>query len=189
MTISINQISNSTALNIDGNIYQVSSYDHVKPGKGTAFVRVKLKNVKTGEVLEKTFKTADKLEDVPLEDRRVQYLYCTDEEYYFMDNETFEEMVISANVLGEENIKFLQDNMEVVAKYHDGDVLRVELPIFIQAEVTMTEPGLKGDSTKAGTKPATIDTGANIQVPLFVDIGDFIKVDTRTGMYVERVKK
>jgi len=188
VVISINQVSNGVALRIDGNVFQIISFDHVKPGKGTAFVRLKLKNVKTGQVLEKTYKTADKLEDVSLEDRRLQYMYASGDEYHFMDNESYEETTISNELMGD-SIKFLQDNMEVVAKSFNGEVLKVELPTFIEAEITQTEPGFKGDSTKAGTKPATIDTDANVMVPLFVEIGDFIKIDTRSGEYVERVKK
>jgi elongation factor P len=188
VTIAINQVSNGVALRIDGNIFQIVTFDHVKPGKGTAFVRLKLKNVKTGQVLEKTYKTADKLDDVPLEDRKLQYLYSSADDYHFMDNESFEEVAISTEIMGDA-IKFLQDDMEVVAKSFNEEVLKVEVPMFIEAEIAQTEPGLKGDSSKAGTKPATIDTGANVLVPLFVTIGDFIKVDTRSGEYVERVKK
>ena len=188
MTLSINQISNGTALRIDNGIFVVQEYSHVKPGKGSAFVRVKLKNVKTQQVLEKTYKTADKLDDVELEERKMQHLYETEDAYHFMDNESFEEVAISKEILGDGQ-KFLQENAQVTAFIHDGQALKVELPMFIEAEITHTEPGFKGDTSKAGNKPATIETGATLQVPLFVDIGDKIKIDTRTGVYVERVKK
>jgi elongation factor P len=159
----------------------------VKPGKGSAFVRVKLRNIKTQQVLERTFKTADKLDDVVLEERRLQNLYKSGDSYHFMDNKSFEEIVIHQDVIGEA-VRFLQDNIEVIGVCYNNEVLKVELPTFITAEIIQTEPGFKGDSSKSGTKPATIDTGAAIQVPLFVGVGERIKVDTRTGSYVERVK-
>jgi elongation factor P len=188
VTISINQVARGVALQIDNGIFVVQTYSHVKPGKGSAFVRMKIKNVKTGQVLEKTFKSSDKLEDVPLEEIKLQTLYRSGEDVHFMDMVSFEERIVPMGVMGDD-IRFLQDNMEVVGLVHDGEVLSIQLPTFIQAEVTHTEPGFKGDTSKAGYKPATIDTGAIIQVPLFMSIGDLIKIDTRTGEYVERVKQ
>ncbi len=186
--ISINQITSGIGLRINSDIFMVTEYNHVKPGKGTAFVRVKLKNVRTQQVLEKTFKTADKLDDVPLEEKKLQNLYKSGDSFHFMDYTTYEEKVVLESVLGND-VKFLQDDLEVTGICYNEEVLRIILPIFITAEITQTDPGLRGDSSKAGTKPATIDSGATIQVPLFVNIGDFVKVDTRTGIYVERVKK
>ena len=188
MTISINQLAPGLGLKIDDNIYLVTELQHVKPGKGSAFVRVRLKNMKTQQALERTYKTADKLEDVELEERRLQNLYRTGDSFYFMDQTTFEEVIIPLEAIGTA-VKFLQEQMEVVGYFYKHEVLKVELPMFITAEITHTEPGFKGDSSKSGTKPATIDTGATIQVPLFVDLGDRIKIDTRDGAYVERVKK
>ena len=176
------------ALRINDAIFMVMDYDHVKPGKGSAFVRIKLKNIQTQQVLEKTFKTADKLEDVPLEEKSLQYLYKSDTFYHFMDHESFEEVMVSEDLLTD-IIPFLQDNLEVTGWSVDGQILKVDLPIFIYPEITYTEPGFKGDSSKAVTKAAEIETGAKIQVPLFIDIGAKIKIDTRTGEYVERVKK
>ncbi len=175
-------------LRINDDIFLVTGYSHVKPGKGSAFVRVKLKNIRTQQVLEKTFKTADKLDDVPLEERKLQNLYRSGDSFYFMDYTTYEEVAVPEEVIGED-VKFLQDNLEVTGICYNGKVLRIVLPTFIEAEIVHTEPGLKGDSSKAGTKPAVIDAGATIQVPLFVNIGEVVKVDTRTGTYVERVKK
>lgn len=188
MTISINQISSGMGLRIGNDIFMVTEYNHVKPGKGSAFVRVRLKNIKTQQVLERTFKTADKLDDVKLDERKLQNLYRSGDVFHFMDCTSFEERVVSIEVLGDA-IKFLQDNCEVTGICYDHDVLKIILPTFITAKIVETEPGFKGDSSKAGTKPATIDTGALVQVPLFVNIGDHIKIDTRTGSYVERVKK
>ena len=188
MTISINQITSGIGLLINGAVYTVVDYSHVKPGKGSAFVRVKMKNIKTDQTLERTFKTADKLEDVSLEERKLQNLYRIGDTFHFMDNTTYEEVVFSVEQIGD-SIKFLQDNLEVTGLYCNHKIQKITLPIFINAEITQTEPGFKGDSSKAGTKPAVIDTGAMIQVPLFVDIGDFVKIDTRTGSYVERIKK
>jgi elongation factor P len=188
VTISINQISRGTALRIDNGIFVVQECNHVKPGKGSAFVRIKIKNVNTQLVLEKTYKTADKLDDVELEERKMQNLYKSGDSYHFMDNESYEEVQISKEVLGD-NIKFLQENADVLAYVLDGRVLRVEVAMFIEAEISHTEPGFRGDTSRAGNKPATIETGAVIQVPLFVEIGDKVKIDTRTGTYVERVKK
>ena len=188
MTISINQVTSGMGLRINDVIYMITEYNHVKPGKGSAFVRIKMKNVKTNSVLERTFKTADKLEDVPLEERRLKNSYRMADGFCFMDLTTYEEVMISEEVLGE-CVKFLQDDLEVTGIFDGNQILRVDLPIFITSEVTETEPGFKGDSSKAGTKPATIDNGSLMQVPLFVDVGDWIKIDTRTGSYVERVKK
>ncbi len=188
MTISINQISTGIALRINDAVFVITDYDHVKPGKGSAFVRLKLKNIKTQQVLERTFKTADKLEDVPLEEKPLQYLYQSGSSYHFMDHDTYEEVMVSQDFLAE-SIPFLQDNIEVTGLSVDGEILKINLPIFIEAEISYTEPGFKGDSSKAVMKAAQIETGATIQVPLFIEIGDKIKIDTRTGGYVERVKK
>ena len=188
MTISINEIESGIGLLINDAIYVVLEYNHVKPGKGSAFVRVKLKNIKTQQVLERTFRSADKLDDVPLEEKRMQNLYRSGDSYHFMDCATYEQMVIPEGVLGDA-VKFLQDNLEIVAVCHHNQVLKVNLPTFIIAQITQTEPGFKGDSSRSGTKPAVIDTGASIQVPLFINMGDWIKIDTRSGGYVERVQK
>ncbi len=188
MTISISKITSGMGLRINGEIFLVTEYNHVKPGKGGAFVRVKLKNVKTQQVLKKTFKPVDKLEEVTLMEKKLQNLYQTGDSYHFMDCTSYEEITVSKDVL-DDSIKFLQDNLEVTGICYNDDVLKIILPIFITAEITHTEPGFKGDSSKAGTKPATIDTGTVIQVPLFVNKDDRVKIDTRTGSYVERVQR
>ena len=174
------------ALRINGDIYLVIEQKHVKPGKGGAFVRTKLKNIKTEQVLQRTFKPVDKLEEIRLEEKKLQNLYQSGDSYYFMDLASYEEIVVEKSILGD-SVKFLQDNLEVTGICYDNEILKINLPTFIIAEITRTEPGHKGDSTRAGTKPATIDTGTLIQVPLFIDTGDRIKIDTRTGSYVERM--
>jgi len=187
MTISINQISNGMGLRVNNEIFLVSEFQHVKPGKGSAFVRAKLKNLKTDAVIDRTFKTSDKLDDVVLEERKMKYLY-RDDAYHFMDLTTFEQVAFPQEELGD-TAKFLLDDLEVSGMFEGHTLLKVLLPTFITAKITETEPGIKGDSSRAGTKPASIATGAAIQVPLFVGMGDFVKIDTRTGEYVERVQK
>lgn len=190
MTISINEIESGIGLLIEGQIYLVTDYDHVKPAKGSAFVRVRMKNVKTGNVLERTFRTAEKLDDVSLEERRMQYLYRSGDEFHFMDEESYEQVTVQAKDLEENFIKLLQENMRVTGLCHEHQVLKMALPNFMTCQVLETEPGIRGDSSRSGNKPATIDTGAMILVPLFINKGDWIKIDTRTGgEYVERVQK
>lgn len=188
MTIGINQLARGMALKFGEDVYIVAAYNHVKPGKGSAFARVTLKNARSQQTLERTFKTADKLEDVPLEERKLQCLYQTGDSVHFMDLTTFEESVIPKSLIGDD-IKFLQEQLEVVGLSQDNQILKIQLPTFITAEIIHTEPGFKGDSSRAGNKPATIDTGATVQVPLFIDIGEKVKIDTRSGEYVERIKR
>ncbi len=188
MTISINELESGIGLRFDNDIFMVTEYHHVKPGKGSAFARVKLKNVKTGQVLERTFRTAEKLDDVPLEEKKFQNLYASGDTFHFMDLESYEQVVVPRDVIGE-GVGFLQENLEVIALCYKHDILNISLPNFIISEIIHTEPGFKGDSTRSGTKPATIDTGATVQVPLFINVGDRIKIDTRVGAYVERVQK
>lgn len=188
MTISINEIESGIGLLINGDIYVVLDYNHVKPGKGSAFVRVRVRNIKTGQVLERTFRSAEALEDIPLEEKKMQYLYSTGDAYHFMDHSSYEEQVIPKEILGDA-VQFLQDHAEITALCYGNKILKAALPNFIVAEITHTEPGFRGDSTKSGTKSAAIETGAAVQVPLFINAGDRVKIDTRTGVYVERVQK
>ncbi|MEI7998648.1 MAG: elongation factor P [Candidatus Omnitrophota bacterium] len=188
MAVTINELETGMGLVVDSQLYFVTELNHVKPGKGSAFVRVRLKNIKTDAVLERTFRSAESLEDADLERRRMQFTYSAGDEYHFMDQNTFEDTVISKDLLGD-GIKFLQDNMAVETIIYKGQVIKAEVPTFIIATIIEADPGLKGDSSRAGYKPAKIDTGASVQVPLFISPGETIKVDTRTGIYVERVKK
>lgn len=173
---------------VDGQLYFVVEFNHVKPGKGSAFVRIRLKNIKTDAVLERTFRSAETLEDAPLERRRMQYTYAAGDEYHFMDQNTFEDTVISRDLLGD-NLKYLKDDTIMEAILYNDQVVKAEMPNFIISKVVETDPGLKGDSSRAGYKQAKIDSGASISIPLFVQVGETIKVDTRTGIYVERVKQ
>ena len=190
MVISINELESGMGLLIDNQIYMVMEYDHVKPAKGSAFVRVRLKSAKTGNVLERTYRTAERLDDVPLDECKMQYQYNDGEMYHFMNQENYEQVAVAKKDLEDTFIKLLQENMQVIALCHEHQVLKMTLPNFMVCQVMSSEPGIRGDSSRAGNKPATIDTGATILVPLFISVGDWIKIDTRTGgQYVERVQK
>lgn len=174
-------------MELDGQLMAIVYFQHVKPGKGGAFVRTKLKNVLTGAVLEKTFRAGERVTDVRLERRPVSYSYSDGHLYHFMDQNTFELIPLSEEVIGDDQLKYLKENMECEGLVHDGTVLSVELPFFVELEVTETDPGLRGDTAQGGTKPAKLETGAVIQVPLFVEIGDVVKVDRREDKYLTRV--
>lgn len=187
MPISINEIRSGLSILLNDQIYVVLEYQHVKPGKGAAFVRTKLRNLKTGGILEQTFKGDEKIEEAFIEERKIQYLYHSDKMYYFMDQQSFEEVCISTDILGQ-NAKFLKDALEITAYSYKGAIFNVALPTFIELKIKHTEPGLKGDTAKTATKEATLETDANVFVPLFIKVGDTIKIDTRSGEYIERVK-
>ncbi|MFH0762283.1 MAG: elongation factor P [Candidatus Omnitrophota bacterium] len=187
MTLSINEIKSGVTIIVDGQVYVVIDTQHVKPGKGSAFVRAKIRNLKNNAVLEKTFRGDEKIEPAFVEERKLQYLYASGAMYHFMDQENFEEVAVSEEVLGD-NRKFLRDNLEVSGYFYGKQTLSVSLPNFIEFKITYTEPGIRGDTAKGGGKPAEIEGGATIQVPLFINTGDTIKIDTRTGGYVERIK-
>ena len=176
---------NGITFDMDGQVLQVIEFQHVKPGKGAAFVRTKLKNVITGAVTERTFNPTDKFENAIVERKEMQYLYNDGDLYYFMDMETFEQLPINKDKLGD-SFKFVKENEMCKIVSYKGNVFAVEPPMFVVLEVTDTEPGFKGDTATGTTKPATLETGAIIKVPLFIDIGTKIKIDTRTGEYLER---
>ena len=176
---------NGITFDMDGQVLQVVEFQHVKPGKGAAFVRTKLKNVITGAVTERTFNPTDKFENAIVERKEMQYLYNDGDLYYFMDMETFEQLPINSDKLGD-SFKFVKENEMCKIVSYKGNVFAVEPPMFVVLEVTDTEPGFKGDTATGTTKPATLETGATIKVPLFIDIGTKIKIDTRTGEYLER---
>lgn len=188
MVIGINEITSGIGIRLDNVVYLVIDYSHVKPGKGSAFVRVRLKNIKTDSVIERTFRSSERLDEVALEERRLQYLYRSGDSFHFMDHTSYEEVVVPKESLGEMD-QFLLENMEVTGLAQGDKILKVMLPNFIVAKIVHTEPGYKGDSTRAGTKPGRIETGATIQVPLFINLDEWIKIDTRTGQYVERVQR
>ena len=176
---------NGITFEMDGNVMQVIEFQHVKPGKGAAFVRTKLRNVISGAVVEKTFNPTDKFENAYVERKEMQYLYNDGELYYFMDMENFEQLPLNADKL-DDNFRFVKENMMCKIISYKGNVFGVEPPIFVELEVTDTEPGFKGDTATGTTKPATLETGAVIKVPLFINVGDMVRIDTRVGEYMER---
>jgi elongation factor P len=178
---------NGMVIEIDGDLWAITYFQHVKPGKGGAFVRTKLKNVLTGSVVDKTYRAGEKVNDVRLERRPVNYSYTDGDLYYFMDANTFEMIPISGDLLGEDQLKFLKENMECEGLVHGERVISVELPQFVELAVTRTDPGFKGDTAQGATKPATLETGAVINVPLFVEEGDVLKIDRREEKYLSRV--
>lgn len=186
MGLSITECKSGLTILLDGQVFLVLEVHHIKPGKGAAFIRTRLKNMKLGTVLERTFKSNEDITPAYVEEKKLQYQYHSHDTYHFMDQETFEENLLSGEQLGD-NIRFLKDNLEVSAYFHNHELLNVALPNFIVFEVTETEPGIKGDTAKSTLKSAKIDSGATVSVPLFVETGNFIKIDTRTGGYLERV--
>lgn len=184
--VSTSQFRNGMALRIEGQLFFIFEFEHFKPGKGAAVVRTRLKNVKTGAVIDRTFRSGEKFEDVRVEKRKTQYLYKQDEFHIFMDNSTYEQYMVPAAVVGDA-IKFLKENESVEVMIAEGIPLGVELPIFVELKIVQTDPGLRGDTATGGTKPALVETGATVQVPLFVETGNVLKIDTRTQAYVERV--
>lgn len=178
-------IRKGTTFELDSQVYTVVEFMHVKPGKGAAFVRTKLKNVITGGVIERTFNPSEKLESATIETREMQYSYTDGEFYYFMDNETYEQIPLSEEKVGDA-LKYMKEEMPMTIRFYKGEAFSVQPPNFVVLEVTHTEPGVKGDTATSGTKPATVETGATIQVPLFVNEGDKIRIDTRSDEYMER---
>ena len=183
--ISAGDFRNGITIEYDNNVYQIIEFQHVKPGKGAAFVRTKLKNIKSGGVVEKTFRPTEKCPQARIDRKDMQYLYEDGGLYYFMDMETYEQLPIDGKKLGDA-FRFVKENMEVKVLSYKGNVFGVEPPFFVELEVTETDPGFKGDTATNATKPATLETGAEIKVPLFINTGDKIRIDTRTGEYMER---
>lgn len=186
MALSINQFKVGVTILLDGEVFQIADTEHVKPAKGSAFVRTKLKNMRTGNLLDRTFRGQDTAEEAFVEQRKLQYLYSSGDMYHFMDQENYDQLAVSSDVLGE-NSRLLKDNLEVLGFFYKNQILNIVMPNFIELAIVETEPGIRGDTAKGGNKPAKVETGATILVPLFINIGDKIKVDTRTSSYVERV--
>ena len=183
--ISAGEFRKGITVEIDDGVWVIVDFQHVKPGKGAAFVRTKIKNVVTGNVLERTFNPTERMPRAHVESKDMQYLYADGDLYYFMDNETYEQLPLSKDLV-EDALKFIKENMDVHVKFFKGSAFSVEPPNFVELEVTQTDPGFKGDTATAGTKPATLETGAVVQVPMFIDQGEIIRVDTRTGEYMSR---
>ncbi len=181
-----NDLKNGLVLNLDGQLWSVVEFQHVKPGKGGAFVRTKLKNVLSGKVVDKTFNAGTKVETATVDKRDFQYLYKEGTDYVFMDNSSYEQLHVSSETVGD-MAKFMLENQEAVVAVHEGTPLYVELPAAVELTISYTEPGMQGDRSTGGTKPATLETGAEIAVPLFITTGEKVKVDTRDGSYLGRV--
>ena len=184
--ISAGDFRNGVTIELEDNVYQIIEFQHVKPGKGAAFVRTKLKNIKSGGVVEKTFRPTEKCPQAHIDRKDMQYLYNDGDLYYFMDVENYEQIALSADDIGDA-LTFVKENEMVKVCSHNGSVFAVEPPLFVELEITETEPGFKGDTATGATKPAVVETGATVYVPLFVEQGDTIKIDTRTGEYLSRV--
>jgi len=184
--ISASEFRNGATLQVDGDIFVVLEFQHVKPGKGAAFVRTKLKNLRSGGIIERTFRPTEKMPRAHIDRKDLQYLYRDGDIYHFMDTENYEQTAISASDIGD-SLKFVKENEMVKILSHEGSVFGIEPPLFVVLEITDTEPGYKGDTATGATKPATVETGAVIHVPLFLSVGESIKIDTRTGEYLGRV--
>jgi len=184
--VSAGDFKKGLTIEIDGQVWTIVEFQHVKPGKGAAFVRTKIKNIITGSTLEKSFNPTEKFPKAHVDRKEMQYLYSDGELYHFMDTETYEQLPLNHSMV-EEALPYIKENMNVIIKFFKGEAFSVEPPNFVELEVSETEPGFKGDTATAGNKPAIVETGAKIMVPLFIETGDTIRIDTRTGEYMERV--
>lgn len=185
--ISVNDFRTGLTIEVDGQIYTVVEFMHVKPGKGAAFVRSKLKNLRTGYMVEKTFNAGEKVALARVETKEMMFLYKSDEDYVFMDNNTYEQLTLNEKTIGD-GVKFLKENMNVMVQMYNGEAIGVTLPTTVELAVVHTEPGFKGDTATGGSKPATLETGVVVNVPLFIEEGDILQIDTRTGEYLRRAK-
>lgn len=183
--ISTSDFKTGLTIEFDNDIWQIVEFQHVKPGKGAAFVRSKLKNVRNGSIQEKTFRTTEKVAKAHIETRKMQYLYSSADEYTFMDNDNYEQITLTEAQIKEE-LNYLLENMTVSIMMHNGEIIGIDLPNTVELEVVETEPGIKGDTASGGTKPAILQTGLSVQVPFFINVGDKLIIDTRSGNYISR---
>ena len=188
MPVSTTEFRNGLKVELEGEPYIMVEFQHVKPGKGGAFVRTKLKSLRSGNVIDRTFRSGEKLDTPELEEKKMQYLYAADKDRYFMDTASYEQISLEEGQLGE-NISYLKENMEIRILYYKGQPINIEIPMFVELAITKTDPGVRGDTASGGSKPATLETGAVIKVPFYLNEGDVVKVDTRTGTFIERVKQ
>ena len=186
--ISTGELKKGITIELDGQLYNIVDYQHLKLGRGSAQVRLKLRSLQSGYIVERTFQAGERFQRAHLEHHTVQYLYREDEQYHFMDTETYEQPVLSQEQVGDA-VPYLTEGLQLELLTYQGEPISVELPITVELEVAETEPGFRGDTATGGSKPATLETGLTVQVPLFVDVGDVLKIDTRTGSYLERVSK
>jgi len=185
--ISTAEFRNGAKVEMDGEPFIIIEFQHVKPGKGGAFVRTKLKSLKSGNVIDRTFRSGEKLDTPNLEERQMQYLYAAGDDFIFMDNESYEQLSLTAAQLGSGK-NWIKENMVIQVLYHNDAPIGVEVPMFVELKIVQADPGFKGDTASGGSKPATLETGAVVKVPLYMEEGEVIKIDTRTGEYIERVK-
>ncbi len=186
MAVDTSKFRNGLKIELDGEPFTITYFQHVKPGKGGAFVRTKVRNLRTGRVLDRTFRSGERVDEADVEDKRMQYLYLDGDQLVFMDQESFDQIPFTREQVGD-CIQYLKENLEVDVLFWRGKPINIELPPFVEVKITRCEPGIKGDTASGSTKPATVETGAVVQVPLFVKEGEMIRVDTRSGEYVERV--
>jgi elongation factor P len=184
--ISTSDLKNGLTIKIDGELFQVIEFQHVKPGKGGAFVKTKLRSLSTGNVLPRTFRSGERLEDAFIEYKKLQFMYSSGDDFHFMEEKTYEQFQLTAEQMGDVP-HFLKENMVVNASFYEGKLMSIDAPMFVELAVVEADPGLKGDTAKSGTKSVKLETGYSIQVPLFIEVGNVLKIDTRTGDYVERV--
>jgi len=183
--ISASEFRNGVTFELDGQVLQIIEFQHVKPGKGAAFVRTKLRNVISGATVERTFNPTDKMENAHIERKDMQYMYSDGDLFYFMDTETYDQIPLNAQTVGD-SLKFIKEEVVVKVLSYKGSVFGIEPPFFVELKITLTEPGFRGDTATGATKPATVETGAIVKVPLFIEEGELIRIDTRTGEYMER---
>lgn len=185
--VSVNDFRTGLTIELDGQLFSVVEFMHVKPGKGSAFVRSKLKNLRTGYTVERTFNAGEKVALARVEHKEMMFLYKSDDDYVFMDNSTYEQLTLSEKTIGD-GVKYLKENMNVMIQMYNNESIGVNLPNTVELTVTQTEPGFKGDTATGGTKPATLETGVTVNVPLFIEEGDVLQIDTRSGEYLRRSK-
>jgi elongation factor P len=188
LPVSTAEFRNGLKIEIDGDPYIIVEFQHVKPGKGGAFVRTKMKSLKSGNVIDRTFRSGEKVDVPELEEKTMQYLYAADKDRAFMDTSSYEQLTMSEKQLGE-SINYLKENMEIKVLYFKGQPINIDIPMFVELKIARTDPGVRGDTASGGSKPATLETGAVVKVPFYLNEGDVIKVDTRTGTFIERVKQ
>ena len=188
MPVSTTEFRNGLKIEIDGEPYIIVEFQHVKPGKGGAFIRTKMKSLKSGNVIDRTFRSGEKVDVPELEEKTMQYLYAADKDRVFMDTTSYEQVSMSEKQLGD-SINYLKENMEIKVLYFKGQPINVDVPMFVELAIARTDPGVRGDTASGGSKPATLETGAVVKVPFYLNEGDIVKVDTRTGTFIERVKQ
>jgi elongation factor P len=186
--VSTTEFRNGLKIEMDGEPYFIVEFQHVKPGKGGAFVRTKMKSLRSGNVIDRTFRAGEKVDTPELEEKKMQYLYAADKDRVFMDTTSYEQVSLNEGQLGDA-INYLKENMEIKVLYYKGVPINIEIPMFVELAISKTEPGVRGDTASGGSKPATLETGAVLKVPFYLNEGDIVKVDTRTGTFIERVKQ